>query len=131
MCFNTRAVELLAADSGIPDFSEYFGRHALACIPLKPDLFIIYMLARGLGVHVEVAHEGGVWSTSSDMCSWPDFCLVYTRAPMGFEARLPASQDIEPLPCVPSIGTSVRKDAVQEQKEHDWTSIMPPRDRPS
>ena len=101
--YNQPSVEFLVERARISDFQQFFKLHVMACEPPKPDLFLVYMLCRGLGVHAGIAHDAGMWRTSKGLYTEPDVILVYTTS--GFH------------PCV--------------RHEPDWTHVMPPKDKPS
>ena len=84
MRFNGETVEFLANSCGLSDFKEYFHRNAVACIPPKPDIFLIYLLCHALGMHAAVAHKNGVWITSTSAEEPVDFCFVFAHT--GFKA---------------------------------------------
>ncbi len=113
------------------DFEQFFKLHAMVCDPPKPDLFVVYMLCRGLGLHAGIAHDAGMWRTSKALDTEPDIILVYTTSgyhPCVRHERTSKALDTEPeVILVPT--TSGYQPCVRH--EPDWTHVIPPKDKPS
>ncbi len=124
MQFNGDTVELLANSFGLSDFKEYFHRNAVACILPKPDIFLIYLLCRALGMHAAVAHKNGVWRTSTSAEEPVNFCFVFAHT--GFQAY---KVSCERPTCVPIVKEDPEETPVQDPKEPDWTQVKPPQDK--